>query len=126
MPDATPFLRGPNGGTRHGQSIEARFWAKVDVRGPDDCWLWTASTADGGYGQFMVSSTPRRITRAHRLSWSLANGPVPSGMVICHRCDVPACCNPAHLFAATQLENIADMRRKGRGFVPEPGSRWAS
>lgn len=125
MHEGTPsLLVGPNGGTRHGQSVEARFWAKVDVRGPDECWEWQASTTSSGYGQIMVNARPRRITRAHRLSWTIANGPIPSGMVVCHRCDNPPCVNPAHLFVATQQDNIADMVRKGRGFVPPPEARW--
>ncbi len=51
---------------------------------------------------------------AHRVAYELATGPIPEGMVVCHRCDTPACINPDHLFVGTQQDNIADMHRKGR------------
>jgi len=102
----------------------ARFFSKVDKDGPTvthvdglgPCWLWTAATADG-YGYVSVGG---RMLLAHRLSWKIHNGPIPAGMCILHRCDVPACVNPAHLFLGTQLDNIRDRDAKKR-HVPSPG-----
>jgi len=54
------------------------------------------------------------MRRAHRLVWSLAHGPVPAGLVVMHKCDVPACINLNHLIIGTQSDNLADARRKGR------------
>lgn len=91
--------------------LETRIWAKVDKRGPDECWPWTG-WAVGGYGKFKLRG---KTLQATRLVWSVANGvPFPEGMLACHSCDNPICCNPAHIWAGTHLENMRDMHRKGR------------
>jgi hypothetical protein len=96
-----------------------RFWPKVDRgAGPDACWPWTASTTHG-YGQIGVPGT--RPHKAHRVAWELTNGPIPDGLLVCHRCDNPPCCNPAHLFLGTNADNMRDMVAKGRA-----GSRTAA
>lgn len=90
----------------------ARFDAKVDrSAGPDACWPWTASTRATGYGQINSGNRGTPI-KAHRLAFAITNGWWPD--VVAHRCDNPPCCNPAHLFAADQQTNLADMRAKGR------------
>jgi len=94
--------------------IDPRFWAKVDKTG--DCWIWTAAAAkrrNATYGHIW-DSTIRKVDRAHRVSWRLAYGPIPPGMQVLHRCDTPLCVRPDHLFLGTQIDNIADMDRKGR------------
>ena len=88
-----------------------RFWAKVEKRGPNDCWLWTASKDRHGYGTFQLNGKPRK---AHRLSWVLSNGPVPDGFCVCHSCDVRLCVNPSHLWAGSNKANTVDMVAKGR------------
>ena len=92
-----------------------RLWASIDRRGPDECWEWQKSTQQG-YGRLIVNG--KRVT-SHRAMWELVNGPIPSGdgyhgLVVMHRCDNRACCNPAHLMLGTQSMNIRDMDRKGR------------
>jgi hypothetical protein len=99
---------------------EARFWAKVDKRGPDECWLWNAGvTRPGphGYGRMQVSAKTKRLVVAHRYSWELVHGPVPEGFYVCHKCDVARCVNPAHLFLGTQKDNMSDASKKGRTYA---------
>lgn len=76
------------------------------------CWIWLGAANADGYGSIDIGD---KSMRAHRASWEAHRGPVPEGMSVLHRCDVPSCINPDHLFLGTQLENIADRTRKGRG-----------
>lgn len=105
------FIAGHQNRVRVYPSAEERFWAKVDKRGPDDCWEWTASCHDYGYGQFWTGE--ERIS-AHRFSYVLVHGEIADGAFICHTCDNPPCCNPAHLFAGQPKDNTKDMMEKGR------------
>ena len=88
---------------------EQRFWVKV--RKTDTCWLWIGGVTSAGYGMFWVP--PNNVT-AHRCSWELAYGPIPQGQWVLHRCDVPLCVNPKHLFLGDQTVNMRDMAMKGR------------
>jgi len=98
---------------RMAESDIDRFWEKVEVKGDDECWPWKASqVGTTGYGQFRLNE---QKPRAHRIAWFIANGTIPEGLKICHSCDNTLCCNPAHLWAGTQKENIRDMISKGRG-----------
>jgi len=97
---------------------EERFWEKVDVRNPGDCWLWNAGT-DRGYGSFYRGPNQSR-TSAHRFSYELVYGAIPQSenlrndFSVLHRCDNPLCVNPAHLLLGTQAENNTDGFNKGR------------
>lgn len=88
----------------------ARFWAKVSKG--EGCWTWTAKRNSHGYGQFWTAG--HRLQLAHRVSWRLANGIIPDGQFILHRCDNRACVRPDHLFLGSLLENYHDCVRKGR------------
>ena len=92
-------------------TIESRFWDKVDRRNPEECWSWQAATNGKDYGYF---KTQGRLVLAHRLSWELANGPIPSGLCVLHCCDNRRCVNPAHLWLGTVIDNNRDMKEKGR------------
>lgn len=95
-------------------TMEQRFWMKVDRRGPDECWPWKGTKLRHGYGVLYKPGKTSEYVRAHRFSWSLVNGPIPDGMVICHRCDNPNCVNPAHLFVGSIADNNHDRNAKGR------------
>lgn len=96
-----------------------RLWARVDRRGPDECWPWRLKPDVGGYGEYAEGSKSNRYrTRAHRVAWELTNGPIPDGLLVCHHCDNRTCCNPAHLFLGTHADNTADMMAKGRHWNP--------
>lgn len=103
----------------HSVPLEIRFAAKhqENDRG---CWIWIAAKDRDGYGAIQIKGVKER---AHRVAWVMANGTIPSGMVVCHRCDTPSCVNPNHLFLGTILDNNRDKVRKGRGSAGERHGR---
>lgn len=97
----------------------ARFWSRVDQRGPDECWEWLGYRNPDGYGHL----TLRIITEsayAHQLAFELANG-YKSQLWVLHSCDNPPCCNPAHLREGTPKDNMRDSIERGRAAHLQPG-----
>lgn len=89
-----------------------RLMRMVAVSTPDACWRWTGGMGSWGYGSFWLNGANMNSSRA---AYLLLVGPIADGLVVCHACDNPACCNPSHLFLGTQGDNVRDCNRKGRG-----------
>jgi hypothetical protein len=105
------FLRNGTIKSYERDPIEIRFKSKYKVDLNTDCWNWTASKDDCGYGYFLKDGRPHR---AHRISYEFHKGPIPEGIEVCHTCDNPPCVNPDHLFLGTHKVNMGDMVNKGR------------
>lgn len=99
-------------------TLAERYESHVDrTAGPDACHPWTANRSHQGYGRIVVGSRTDHSVRtceAHRVGWELANGPIPAGLCVLHRCDNPPCQNQRHWFLGTRAENNADKDAKGR------------
>ncbi len=102
------------------QSYEA-FSKKLNKSaGENGCWPWIGAVNRRGYG---VTSINHRLVTTHRLAYFYEHGSFPDGLCVCHRCDNPPCCNPAHLFIGTTQDNTADMVRKKRQSSGEKHSK---
>jgi hypothetical protein len=86
------------------KALAERFWKKVDIKGPDECWEWKASLRND-YGQIKVNG---RMMRANRVAWELTNGMIPDNKLVLHKCDNRKCVNPNHLYIGTKSDNVLD------------------
>jgi hypothetical protein len=91
--------------------FEERFWPRVNKSAT--CWLWTGAVHNG-YGVLRRGPRGAGLIRAHVASWELTHGKVPTGLDVCHSCDVRACVRPDHLFVGSRLVNMRDAKAKGR------------
>lgn len=117
MTPVTLIIDRPKGRYRHRADCpcdacapaDVRLWRRVEIT--DGCWLWQGRVGTHGYGMLSHNG---KLTTAHRVSYVLKYGDIPSGMIVCHHCDVRRCVNPEHLFLGTHLDNMRDCVAKGR------------
>lgn len=99
---------------RGSEFFPKQFWRYVAKGSRSECWLWRGTVLKrNGYGTFWHPER-KQMMLAHRFAWTLTKGEIPTGLKTLHKCDVPACCNPQHLWLGTQLDNMQDMAAKGR------------
>lgn len=99
------------------QPVADRFWRHVEKS--DGCWEWIGALDNDGYGRIRDG---RRNRKAHRVAYELTYGPIPSGLIIRHTCDNPACVRPDHLLSGTHLDNAQDKCERGR--APSGDDHW--
>lgn len=91
-----------------------RFLSKIS-KDESGCHIWIGTKNKAGYGKMSRNGSK---FYAHRFAWEMANGEIPHGLHVCHRCDNPSCVNPDHLFIGTVADNMRDRELKGRGNHP--------
>src|ERR1017187_1380280 len=78
------------------------------------CWIWQGVIRGKGHRAYGNISIDAHWYKAHRVFYTMLVGPIPAGLSVCHKCDVMACLNPAHLFLGTNADNTRDSYEKGR------------
>ena len=106
---------------RSSEDAVTRFQHSYTIQ-ENGCWLWNTRPAKNRYASFYINN--QRIP-AHRASWTLFRGGIPRSLHVLHKCDVPLCVNPDHLFLGTHIDNMADMKAKGRARSPSGDDHWA-
>jgi HNH endonuclease len=97
-------------------SMDVLFWGHVKKGRANECWIWEGTKSTFGYGSL---KSHQKKYDAHRVSYELHKGIIPSGKLVCHSCDNPSCCNPKHLWLGTHQDNVTDMISKGRRVQPD-------
>jgi hypothetical protein len=106
--------------SKHHMPLKERFERFFERRGHDECWIWKAAVDQNGYGRFQIG---RSNLRSHRASYIIYKGSIPDSMHILHSCDNPACVNPQHLKADTNLQNQHEAWMRDRKYAVRKLSR---
>lgn len=103
-----------NGCPTDSLEVRNRFWGKVQIKGNDECWPWTAGKYPKGYGKFKRNGSAQV---ASRVAWELHNNALLGDRFACHTCHNPSCCNPNHIYAGDAQTNAADAKRAKRNHI---------
>ena len=106
------------------KTFKERFWDRIIEQG--DCLIWTGGKDKDGYGKFNIKEKGRKTMhlRTHRVAYEVYVGSIPEGMLVCHTCDNPSCCNPDHLWLGFAADNNRDTREKGRINPAKGDNHW--
>lgn len=101
---------------RVSEKLERQLWSHCDKSGGEDaCWLWTGMKDRDGYGRLRATELGIKNMCAHRLVYMVSSGEqISKSLVVAHECDTPSCCNPRHLSAITQAENMRQASERKR------------
>jgi hypothetical protein len=102
---------------RHPMPLRYRFWLRVRVRSPNDCWLWTGSVGNKGYGYYGWNDKRGHWERAHRIAWRLTRSEIPPGLHVDHMCRTRLCCNPRHMQLLTPAEHARKSSSEAWGTI---------
>lgn len=97
------------------KTFHERLWSKIQIGNPENCWEWSGARQERGHGVIKITGEKKNML-VHRAVFEEIHGPIPDGVLICHTCDNPPCCNPNHLFSGTQVDNMSDCSEKERIF----------
>ena len=96
-------------------SLQERLDKHSGINGATGCKEWVKHCNASGYGVVWMDG---KAVGSHRAAWVAANGAIPEGLHVLHRCDNRKCINPDHLFLGTNSDNVADKVSKNRQFRP--------
>ena len=97
-----------------------RILSKIRMVSSDECWEWKGGKR-AGYGRIRIGGRKGKLYNVTRLIWRLVHGTDPIGQLVLHTCDNPSCCNPAHLFLGSDVDNSNDKVKKNRQSRPPKG-----
>lgn len=116
MVECKDGVKRPRKSVRTVEEQKSDFWERVKIGGKDECWPWTGGVSElkegRNYGVVWMAGVKKKT---HRVAFEFTKGQIEKGLLVCHTCDNPICCNPNHLFQGTNLDNMRDCLSKGRG-----------